>query len=526
MSVPVEPSPKGRAERFVLNVAWNWAGVSISLISGFLLSPFLFRRLGPEGYGIWALLFSLVEYYWLFDLGVRSATNKYVAHYWATDEPHKISEVMSTAVWYSCLTAVLMLGAISLAAPYMEMFFHISARYHESFRQLLTLMTFGWCLGLVFNLHSGALEAVQRFDVTNRIAIITTGVRAAAWTVILYLGYGLVPLGIATVLSQCVMYGLNYYYFRKVLPNCQVSLRLAGVPMLKQMWRYGIHTFVQTVSTMGLNQGPPILIAHFLPIEFVGFYSLPVKLLQYTVEFIGRIGAVTNVNAAELSARGESQHLNKLAVYTNRYCLVMFMPLALVLWTHGSQFFRIWIGLEGASQAAPLLPILLVGYVLAVVAQFSSSMLLLGLGKHQRYAKGLFVEAILSAAALSFVIPRWGIMGAAWTVSTLMILNRGFFAPWLVSKTLSLPFGKYMGAIYVRPLLVAAPVLAVAYALRATLLPGDNLFQIFAAGAIVGSLYYSLALPFCLDREHRAMVLTWLNRKRNRLGQSTSSPVS
>jgi O-antigen/teichoic acid export membrane protein len=522
VSVPVEPSPKGRTERFVHNVVWNWAGVAISLITAFLLSPLLFRKLGPEGYGIWSLSFSLVEYYWLLDLGVRSATAKYVAHYWATEEPRKVSEVMSTAVSYSCLIAALMLGLVALAAPYMEMFFHISDRYHQSFRQLLMLTTLGWCLGVVFNLFSAAMEAVQRFDITNRIAIITTGVRAVLWTGTLYLGYDIVAMGIVTLLSQCVMYALNYYYFRKLLPVCQVSFRLAGGSMLKQMWRYGIHTFVQTVSTMGLNQGPPILIAHFLPTAFVGFYNLPVRLLQYTVEFVGRIGVVTNMNAAELIARGESERLNKLAVYTNRYCLVIFMPLAILLWTHGSQFFRIWIGPEGGSQAAPLLPILLVGYVVAIVAQFSSSMLLLGLGKHQRYAKGLFVEAVLVLTVLWMVVPRWGIIGAAWTCSILMILNRGFFAPWLVSKTLSLQFGQYMASIYVRPLLAAAPVVAIAYLLHATLLPGANVFQVFAAGAIIGSLYYGLALPFCMDREHREMVRAWLNRKRSRLGQSTS----
>jgi O-antigen/teichoic acid export membrane protein len=526
VSLPVNQPPKGRTERFVLNVAWNWAGVTISLITGFLLSPYMFRKLEPEGYGIWALAFSLVEYYWLLDLGIRSATVKYVAHYWAKEEPGNISAVMSTAVSYSCLIAVFMMGVVTLATPYMEMFFHISARYHDSFRKIVMLTTLGWCLGLVFNLFSAAIEAVQRFDVTNRIAIITTGARAIAWAGTLYLGYGIVPLGIATVLSQCLMYALNFYYFRRVLPQCRISPQLAGIPMLKRMWGFGIHTFVQTVSTMGLNQGPPILIAHFLPTAFVGFYNMPIKLLQYTVDFVGRIGLVTNANAAELAARGESERLSKLAIYTNRYCLVIFMPFAILLWTHGSQFFRIWMGAEGAKQAAPLLPILLLGNVFAVVAQFSSSMLLQGLGRHQRYAKGLLIEAVLTVAVLWMVIPRWGIIGAAWTCSVLMILNRGFLAPWLVSKTLSIPFGHYMGSIYVRPLLAAAPVLAIAYALHATVLPGTNLVQVFAVGAIIGSVYYGIAFPLCLDHGHRAMVIAWLNRKRNRLGQSTSTPIA
>jgi O-antigen/teichoic acid export membrane protein len=506
--------PKGRSERFVRSVVWNWAGVSISLITGFLLSPYLFRKLGPEGYGIWALSFSLIEYYWLLDLGVRSATAKFVAHHWTTGESAKVSEVLSTAVFYSCLIAAVMLGLVALTASRIEGFFHISVPYHESFRALLMLITLSWCLGMVFNLFSAAIEAVQRFDVTNRIAIVTTGSRAAVWFTVLYLGYGIVALGIATLVNQCLMYAMNYYYFRKVLPDCQVSLRRAGVPTLKKMWSYGIHTFVQTVSMMGLNQGPPILIGHFLPTEFVGFYNLPIRLLQYTVEFIGRIGVVTNVNAAALAAREESQPLAKLAEYANRYCLAIFMPLAILLWIYGEPFFRLWIGPAGAAQAAPLLPILLIGYLFAVVAQFSSSMLLLGLGKHQRYAKGLFAEAVVAVVALWMVIPRWGILGAAWTCSVLMILNRGFLAPWLVAKTLSLGFGHYMGTIYIRPLLAAVPVIAIAYLARGTVLPGTSCLQIFAAGALTGVLYYALAFAICLDREHRTLLRTWLRQRK------------
>ena len=74
MATAVEPLPQSRGTRFVVNVIWNWAAVAISLVTGFLLSPYLIRKLGPEGYGIWALSFSLVEYYWLLDLGFRSAT--------------------------------------------------------------------------------------------------------------------------------------------------------------------------------------------------------------------------------------------------------------------------------------------------------------------------------------------------------------------------------------------------------------------------------------------------------------------
>ena len=126
-------------------------------------------------------------------------------------------------------------------------------------------ITLSWCLGMVFNLFSAALEATQRFDVTNRITILTTGTRAALWGTLLYLDYGIVALGIATLANQCLMYALNYFYFRRILPDCRVSFRSASFAMLREMWNFGIHTFVQTVSMMGLNQGPPISHRPFSP---------------------------------------------------------------------------------------------------------------------------------------------------------------------------------------------------------------------------------------------------------------------
>jgi hypothetical protein len=108
------------------------------------------------------------------------------------------------------------------------------------------------------------------------------------------------------------------------------------------------------------------------------------------------------------------------------------------------------------------------------------------------------------------VIPRWGILGAAWTSSILMVLNRGIFAPFLVSKTLSLGFANYMGTIYIRPLAAAVPVIAFAWMARATLLPGFNWLQIFGAGALTGIFYYALAYLICLDRDDRSLLRTWL----------------
>ena len=95
---------------FVRNALWNVLGFSVTLASSVFLSPYVINKLGPEGYGVWALAFSLVDYLWLSDMGFRSAVLKYSAHYLARREVDKINEVLNTALALFVPMAVLLLA--------------------------------------------------------------------------------------------------------------------------------------------------------------------------------------------------------------------------------------------------------------------------------------------------------------------------------------------------------------------------------------------------------------------------------
>ena len=288
--------------------------------------------------------------------------------------------MISTALVYSTIAGALVLGVVFALVTYVQRFFQVPANLRGSFQTLIILITLNWCLGLVFNVFNASLEAVQRFEYSTKASIVSAAVRAVGWALALYLGYKLVAIGVIAILSQVVWVRRELLLLPPRLFS-RVSIRHASFGTLREMASFGIHTFVMTISNQLLNQGAPMLIGHFRSAAFVGFYNLPVRLLQYTVELVGRIGIVTNTNAAELAARGGSESLKELAVFTNRYCLVMFMPIAILLWTHGPRLLAFWVGAQFASQSAKVLPILVAGYVVGVVGQFSAGMLLQGLGK-------------------------------------------------------------------------------------------------------------------------------------------------
>lgn len=519
-STPGQNPQGGRGESFFHSVLWSWFGVGVSLFSGLLLAPYTIHKIGDEAYGVWTIILAVIDYFGLMDLGFRSATVKYTAHYRATGETAKLNEVINTAVLYAAIVSALTMVATVLFSRHLADFEHITPRYHHAFVLLILMVGLGWASGGIFNLFTASLEAYQHFDITNRIWIISVAVRSFGMAAVLYLGHGLLGMGCIVLLSLVISYGQTVVALRKVVPDVRLSPFLATYAMFRQMLSYGVHTFLATISLQVLNYSPPILIAHFLPTAFAGYYQMAVRLPQYSVDLVSRVGAISKPHAADLAARNEFDSIAQMGILVNRYCLVLFIPLAMALNLYGTELFTLWIKPEFAAMSGPILPIIATGITLGVAGQFNSSSILYGLAKHHGYAKSLLVEAVLCVFGLYFTTPRFGLMGAALVTMALLVINRGLITAWLLCRSVHFPLLRFLAGIYARPLAIAAPVMLGMIWVKHHLLPAHSWLQLLAACALMGSTYYSLAFWTCVEKKHRELPLEWI---RERLGRGRAA---
>ncbi len=500
-------------ERFFGGVIWSWLGVAVSILSGLLLSPYIIRKIGDEAYGVWSLAFALVDYYWLMDLGFRSATFKYTAHYRAIDRPDKVNEVLNTGLLYSCFVAAVTLAASIYASRYADLFFRISPPFRPVFALLILMVGMSWSAGSMFTLITACVESFQRFDMTSSIWIATITVRTVGCFIVLATGHDLIWMGSVVLASQFLGYALNFWTLRRIAPEIRFSPRLARLATFRQMFRYGIHTFVATIANQSLEQTAPIMIGHFLPTAFVGYYALPRKLLHYSVDLVARTGIVTTAHSAEMAAHDDYDAIGRLSVYVNRYSLALFAPVAIGLAVYGHALLRVWVRPQFADYAAPLLPVLAIGMALGVAAQFNSGSVLYGLGKHQGWAYPLLGEAIVRGIAMWLLIPRYGIMGAAVINTATALANRGLLVAWVLCRNLKINFWKYLFDVYGGPVGVGILTLAASSALKAHWLPGRDWQQVIAGLCLTALIYYAAAYYVCLSRKHRAIPLQFVRKK-------------
>lgn len=508
-----EPTAEGQtvqpAEKFLTGVLWNWAGVAVQLLVGVVVSPYIILKLGAERYGMWALSFSIMSYYGFLDIGFRAAVVRYSAHYRTRGEYDKLNELINTTFFYFSLASAMMAAATLFLYKEGYRIFQISPTYSAEFSWLVLFVGISIALGFNMGVFSGAVEGFQRFDVSNRIRIVISGIRGLGLIVLLGAGYGLVAMGLWTLMGSVVFLSIYAIWFRRVFPALRFSPRFVKLTMFKETVAYGIHSFVAGLGSRSLEQTPSLLIGYLRTAADLAYYNFPFRLLQYASYAITNVGVVALPQSTALAAKGQLERVAKLGIYANRYCLALFIPLAIFLHVYGTELFSVWLNPDFAAYSAPLLPVLVVGFGLTQAAQFCSGSILFGLAKQQEYAYAVLGEAIASVAALIVVIPRYGIFGAAVAGAALMVLVRGLFAPWILCRHLRFPFLVYMSSILARPLATALPVWVLLRGLKQWGITGRNWGELVVAGVCTGSAYLGAAYFTCMEAEHRNLVLGW-----------------
>src|SRR5207244_11020174 len=136
--------------------------------------PILILHLGKSVFGIWALAVSLIEYFWMIDLGFRPATVKLSAEFRALDRKEDLNRLINTALAYSVTAGAVVLGIAWFNADRIAALFHIT---DANFPFLIRIVGFRWATGMGFNIFAATLDGFQRFDLSNRAVLFSSLLR-------------------------------------------------------------------------------------------------------------------------------------------------------------------------------------------------------------------------------------------------------------------------------------------------------------------------------------------------------------
>jgi len=503
----------GRTRQYFLNVFWSWLGVVTLVGTGVAISPMLFRTLGDVQAGIWTLALSFVEYFWIIDIGFRPATVKLCAQLVAEGRRERVNVLVNTAICYTGAAGALVFVVLWWSEGAIGRLLKVT---HPDFGFLLFAVGLSWSFGLVFNVLNAALEGFERFDLSNRNAILVMFLRGAGTIGLLWSGYGLRALGWNMLVAAFVGYGLTGWQLYRMYPELRIHPRYAEREMAGSLFAYARQVAPALLAGRLQIALLPSLIASLGSVRLVGYFGNTQKILDYIGEGIGRVGQVTMPRVTEWHTRGETGKIIALARYGNRYCLMLWLVVATFLGVYSEPLFRLWINEQFSQETRGLIPILLAGYTLSY-GQFISAAILMGVARYQRYSMSFFAEAAIVLGGAAYLMPRYGLLGVAMAVSAGMAANRSLNLSWIFQREFNVSWLRMMASIYMRPLALGAVSVLGLVLLRDSVLPGVNLAQLVGAGALNLGFLTMGSWFVVLEAEHREMALEQIRR---RLGRS------
>lgn len=216
--------------------------------------------------------------------------------------------------------------------------------------------------------------------------------------------------------------GLNAYLFSIVIgyfgtiAYVVASCRLKFLPrkfdsiLLKKMLAFSIPTIPTIIAWWVSQSADKYVIIAYLGVAISGVYSISYKIPSIMTIFTNifntawTISAIQNVNASDNSEFQATvyKYFNICNIFACSILILLAEPLGKILFA--KDFFIAW----------KCVPMLLVAYLFSGLSGFMGSSF-----RAAKYTKGLFsstsIGALVNIALNLAVIPRWGIMGAAWT---------------------------------------------------------------------------------------------------------------
>lgn len=491
------------------NTVLNLIAHAVPIIAGIATIPFIVRGLGTERFGLLSLVWVILGYFTIFDLGLGRATTKYVAEALGKGEADVVSDIVWTAVTIQAVLGLLGTIIVALCAPLLtERILNISPALHSEATATFYVLALSVPVVLISSSFSGLLAAAQRFDLVNAVKI-----PSSVSTFILPLVgifYGFTLSGIVTLILVARVIALLAFAFLSFHLSSELRRYSGSISSFRRLLTFGGWITVSNIIGPVLQYLDRFLIGAILTVSVVAYYTAPFDAISQLWIIPGSL-AIALFPAFSTLGLTRIEDLRYYFIRAAKYVFVLVGPIVLILLLFSYDILSVWLGTLFAENSSLVFQILLLGVLFSSLTHLAIS-LFQGVGKPAIAAKIQLLLLPLSVVLCIILIKRVGIVGAAlsWTACRLS----GMLLTWKAAGNVI----RLNMAVLLKHRIAHAFVLFLVCA--GLLLPASQLSNMFAK-SILAITVYSLLLIGCwhcmLDKHDRDFVHVFLNRLLHRI---------
>lgn len=396
--------------KLLRHTSYNLLGLGLPLLAAIFTIPLLIAELGAARFGLLTLIWAVVSYFGLFDLGLGRALTQQLAVVLGQGETERVGPLVGTStVLMSALglfagllmaaSAAWGVGLINAVPDRQEA---ICAVYAMALAMPSIILTSGF---------RGVLEANHAFGVVNLIRLpMGLFTFVGPLLVVLYWEPRLDLIAAVLCVGRLLACAVHGYFAWRALPEDHGHLRWEP-QLLKPLCISGGWLTVSNIISPFMGYVDRFIIGAIVSASAVAYYATPQELITKLWIVPGALTAVLfPAFAAQMSQRDPATwQLFRKAVH---WLFVALLPVTMAIALFAGELLSLWINPEFAAHSAPLLQIFAFGILVNCLAHVPFT-LIQGAGYARLTATIHAAELPFFLLALWWLTTAYGVVGAA-----------------------------------------------------------------------------------------------------------------
>lgn len=396
----------------VRNTLYNLLGLGLPLVVAVVAIPALIHGLGVGQFGILTIIWAVVSYFGLFDLGLGRVVTQQVAVAVTANDEERLSKVVGTSGALMCALGIaggliMLVGAPLLAREFAHND-NPTAVTHAFYWMALAMPAIVLTSG-----YRGILEAMGRFGLVNAIRLPMGVFTYAGPLGVVWAGQGgLEAISAVLCIGRIVACALHAFYAMRAVPR-NIGFGIVDRAMVRPLLSMGGWMSVSNIVGPLMSYIDRFILGFAVSAQAVAYYATPQELVL-------RLGIIPTAVVAVLFPMFTTQAVDSktkdLGKYVKRYSLailVLLLPFTVLLVVFAHPLLARWISPEFSEQAAFSLQIMAVAALCSGLAQVPFTMLQ-GRSRADLTAKIHLFELPIYVALLYLMVRAYGPVGAAW----------------------------------------------------------------------------------------------------------------
>lgn len=410
------------------------------MLAAIICIPYLIEGLGEAKFGMLTLIWAIISYAGLLDLGLSKAITNKISIFIGANEVHKIPNFFRSAklllFLFSLITAVILTLSSTLIATHLQ----------GGFETVQQARLGVWLIGIAVpfitltSIYRGVLEAKGLFGVVNIIRLPMGLLTFSLPAVITYvLGPDLLLIIIGLVIIRVIFYLVHKATAQKLVLEISQSDGYDWDEM-KLALNLGAWITLTNIISPLMGYLDRFVILAMLGPKAVAYYVTP----QEIVTKLWIIpGAVTSAVFPVFSQHTTDNQANiKFFARSLWLILISLLPIVTILYLYSHEIMSLWISEDFAVVSAPIIKIMIIGIFINCFSHVPFTYLQ-ATGNANLTAIIQVIQLPVFIGALYFSLSKFGLIGAAYAFSIRILCDAilmftAAFRCFLINKSLSL----------------------------------------------------------------------------------------